>query len=117
MRQPARSLPAGRYLPLRNRYLTSISIDRPGNAPAHPAVPADAVTASGSGLDPHISPAYANLQAARAAGADSSPERDWLGEGWTGHSGSIRTGWLRGPRSFLRDPRPCQCGSATTGAW
>jgi len=38
-----------------------------GNAPAHPAVPSDAVTASASGLDPDISPAYANLQASRIA--------------------------------------------------
>jgi len=38
-----------------------------GDAPAKPAVPADAVTASASGLDPDISPAYANLQAPRIA--------------------------------------------------
>jgi K+-transporting ATPase ATPase C chain len=48
-------------------YSKAVVVPIRGDAPADPVVPADAVTASASGLDPDISPAYARLQAPRVA--------------------------------------------------
>jgi len=68
-----------------------------GSAPADPRVPADAVTASGSGLDPHISIAYADLQVNRVAearGVSSDQVRQAVADNTDGR-------WL----GFLGEPR------------
>jgi len=60
-----------------------------GEAPGRPAVPPDAVTASGSGLDPHISVAYAALQAPRVArerGTDPATIQRLIGENTDGRA-------------------------------
>jgi len=67
-----------------------------GSAPDDPAVPADAVTASGSGLDPHISIAYADIQVKRVAIARGvSPEK--VGEVVAAHTDGRFLGFLGEP--------------------
>ncbi|GAB3065775.1 potassium-transporting ATPase subunit KdpC [Intrasporangium mesophilum] len=59
--------------------------------------PADALTASGSGLDPHISPAYAAAQVARVAAARGLPE-DRVAALVAEHTQGRSAGFLGEPR-------------------
>lgn len=61
------------------------------------AIPADAVTASASGLDPHISPAYALLQAPRVADARRLDENE-VRALVAAHTESRDAGFLGEPR-------------------
>ncbi|MCD2105014.1 potassium-transporting ATPase subunit C [Rhodococcus erythropolis] len=61
------------------------------------SVPVDAVTGSGSGIDPHISPAYAELQVARVAannGISETKVRDLVAE----HTDGRQLGFLGAER-------------------
>ncbi|GAA0966426.1 potassium-transporting ATPase subunit C [Acrocarpospora macrocephala] len=74
--KPGEDYSAGRTVPVRGE-VTEVQ------------VPADAVTASASGLDPHISAAYAELQAARVAkerGIDVARVRALIKENTTGRA-------------------------------
>jgi potassium-transporting ATPase KdpC subunit len=59
---------------VRERVQTILKLEGPYNPGlVAGAIPVDAVTTSGSGIDPHISPAYARLQAHRIAAVRHLP--------------------------------------------
>jgi K+-transporting ATPase ATPase C chain len=93
---------------------------RDNSVPGHPvdpaAVPADAVTSSGSGLDPHISPEYAALQARRVAARNDLPLSE-VRELIKAHTSGRALGFAGEPRvnvlelnSALRQARPGPSG-------
>lgn len=78
-------------------YSLGLIVPIRGSAPDDPAVPADAVTASGSGLDPNISVTYADLQVnrvARARGLNPDLVRAMVGQ----HTDGRTLGFFGEPR-------------------
>jgi K+-transporting ATPase ATPase C chain len=82
---------------LMDRVKTSVADIHKNNPGISGLLPSDSVTASGSGLDPHISPAAAELQVARVAsarGASLDSIRDLVGQ----HTEGRDLGLLGEPR-------------------
>lgn len=80
-----------------DRVKDGVAVYRKENPSYGGPIPADAVTASGSGLDPHISPANAAIQAVRVAkarGVDVARVQSLV-------SGATETPWL----GFIGEPR------------
>jgi K+-transporting ATPase ATPase C chain len=75
---------------VRKRARAILALERPYNPGLRVGdIPVDAVTTSGSGIDPDISPAYARLQAARVAAVRNLPlarVRQLIGEATDGRS-------------------------------
>ncbi|MEU0500442.1 potassium-transporting ATPase subunit C [Nocardia sp. NPDC005998] len=83
--KPGEDYSVGRIIPIR------------GGASTDTAVPTDAVTASGSGLDPHISPEYAAIQVTRIAKARNI-SADQVREVIDAHTDGRTLGFLGEPR-------------------
>ncbi|PXX64085.1 K+-transporting ATPase ATPase C chain [Nocardia tenerifensis] len=83
--EPGEDYSAGRIVPI----FGEASVDTP--------VPGDAVTASGSGLDPHISPRYADIQVARIAKARNI-SAEQVSELVRAHTAGRTLGFLGEPR-------------------
>jgi K+-transporting ATPase ATPase C chain len=85
-----------------DRVSASVAEFRKENPDYTGPIPADAVTASASGLDPHITPANADIQAsrvARARGVEPTLVRDlvkqWTEDPWLGFIGESRVNVLQ----------------------
>jgi K+-transporting ATPase ATPase C chain len=87
------------YAPTNKKLIDRVAGDVAANQPEHPGteVPVDLVTASGSGLDPDITPAAAEFQVARVARERHLPE-DTVRRLVAEHTQGRQLGFLGEPR-------------------